>query len=88
MRTHHPRAITTTTINPDWTTDTPVPVGRDPAARRQWKAAIADEAEDLARLPCDTCGHIGLGLIARLHRQTGSYRPLAFCPACGDRFEF
>jgi hypothetical protein len=82
---HHPRAITT---NPDWTRYTPVPIGRDTAGRRQWKAAIADEAEDLARLPCDTCGHIGLGLIARLHRQTGSYRPLAFCPACGDRFEF
>ncbi len=44
--------------------------------------------ETLARLTCHACGHRGLALLTRLHRQPGSYRPLAFCPACGDSFEF
>ncbi len=86
MRTRHP--ITATTITPDWTRYTPVPIGRDAAARRQWEQAIADEAADLARLGCDACGHAGLALLARFCRQTGSYHPLAYCPGCGASVAF
>jgi len=72
----------------DWTAYTPVPIGRDMTDRRRWEAAIAEEAHDLARLTCDACSHVGLALLARFHRQTGAYRPLAYCPRCGDRVEF
>jgi hypothetical protein len=89
MRTRHrPRATRPLAINPDWTAYTPVPVGRDTAARRQWERAIREEARDLARLRCDGCGHRGLALLARFDRQSGAYRPLAYCPGCGESVEF
>lgn len=72
----------------DWTRYSTRPVGRDTAARRQWEAAIEAEAEDLARLTCDACGHRGLALLARFERTTGQYRPLAYCPRCGASVEF
>jgi hypothetical protein len=72
----------------DWTTYTPTPVGRTPTERRRWERAIAEEAADLARLTCDGCGHRGLALLARFDRQSGAYRPLAYCPACGASVEF
>jgi hypothetical protein len=91
MRTHRPRRTTATrprAITPDWTAYTPVPIGRDPAERRRWEAALAEEAADLARLRCDACGHRGLALLARFDRQTGAYHPLAYCPACGESVAF
>jgi hypothetical protein len=91
MRTHRPHRTTATrplAINPDWTAYTPVPIGRDTAARRRWEQALAEEARDLARLQCDSCGHRGLGLIGRFRRDTGTYAPLCYCPACGESVEF
>ncbi len=66
----------------------PTPIGRSLASQRRWERAIAAEARDLARLTCDGCGGRGLGLIARFDRQTGAYRPLWYCPACGAAGEF
>ncbi len=80
MNHHHPRAV-------DWTTFTPRAIGRSVHERRRWEAALQAEAADLARLVCD-CGHRGLGLIARFERSSGQYRPLAYCPACGESVEF
>jgi hypothetical protein len=87
-RRPRPSATRPLAINPDWTAYTPTPIGRDTAARRQWEAAIAQEAADLARLACDACGHRGLALLARFCRATGAYVPLCYCPACGESVEF
>jgi hypothetical protein len=87
-RRPRPSATRPLAINPDWAAYSPTPIGRDLAARRRWERAIEEEARDLARLPCDDCGHVGLALLARFDRQSGAYRPLAFCPACGEAVEF
>jgi uncharacterized sporulation protein YeaH/YhbH (DUF444 family) len=86
-QSHHPRASGRQSAL-DWARFTPTPINRDLAARRQWERAIQEEARDLARLQCDSCGHVGLGLIARFRRDTGTYAPLAYCPGCGEAVEF
>jgi hypothetical protein len=89
MRTRHrPRATRPLAINPDWARYTPAPIGRDTAARRRWEQALREEADDLARLTCDACGHVGLALLARFDRVNGTYAPLCYCPACGASVEF